>query len=89
MKRMILSLLYRLKVDIIVDQWIALIDDLRLMRVRECTGQQLKYVNQGWNGCTMPGMMCPVGVYYYVLTYSCMSLPDKPIMKHGSVTLVR
>ena len=46
-------------------------------------------VNQGWNGCTMPGMMCPVGVYYYVLTYSCMSLPEKPIMKHGSITLVR
>jgi len=58
MKRMILSLLYRLKVDKIVDKWIALIDEIRLMRIREYTGQQLKYVSQGWN---TPRVVCARG----------------------------
>lgn len=49
MKKMILKVLYLLRIDKLTDKWNAIIDDVRMMRVRKRTGQHLKYVKQGWH----------------------------------------
>lgn len=41
--------LYLLKIDLIVNKLVFIMDEVRLMRIRDNTHQQLKYVRQGWN----------------------------------------
>jgi acetyltransferase-like isoleucine patch superfamily enzyme len=58
MKKMIIKLLYLLQVDRIVDKWKLITDELRLMRIKQRTGQNLKYVCQGWHS---PILSCARG----------------------------
>ena len=58
MKKVILKILYVLKIDKIVGKWNQMIDELRLMRIHDRTGQELKYVGQGWNA---PIVVCARG----------------------------
>ena len=58
MKSLILKLLYLLELDRIADKINHILDIVRLMRIQETTGQQLKYVNQGWKS---PIVVCARG----------------------------
>ena len=49
MKRFLLWVLYYLKIDVIAEKQKILLDDLKLMRLRSKTHQNVKYVAQGWN----------------------------------------
>lgn len=49
MRRIILNVLYLLKMDKLTEIWDNVMDELRIMRLRKRTGQQLKYVKQGWH----------------------------------------
>ena len=49
LSKLLIKTLYRLKIDRFVDRLVSIMDEVRLMRIREETHQQLKFVTQGWN----------------------------------------
>ena len=46
-------------------------------------------IDNFWDGKTFDGARCPVGAYVYVAKYSTILNPGNPIVKRGTVTLIR
>lgn len=44
--------------------------------------------SEWWDG-RVHGQLCPDGVYYFTLLYTCESAPEKEELRHGSITLIR
>lgn len=76
--------LYLLKIDRIVDGLAYIMDEVRLMRIRKKTHQQLNYVRQGWN---IPIVNCACGKDNFIIGKGSHLKSDSYIEYSGGVKI--